>query len=383
MRASVVLVLIACANSPAAPQRQAGSADSAAHVDPNVMQAPQLFAALCAHCHGAEAKGYRADQAPSLVNPMFLESADDSYLRSSIERGRPGTSMAAYGKALGGPLNPAAVDRLVSWLRSHGPAPRELPPVATGSATRGNALYVTHCLTCHGDRQRAGTYLMLTNARFLELATDRFLQHAIRFGRPGTPMLPFQQKLTEQNVADIVAYVRSFAQPVEIAPLPAPSGKEPLFVNPNGTPPRFKVKDGRFVAADDVKAALDAKRKMVIIDARPQSEWMTTHIAGAVSIPHYQMDRLAEIPKDAWIVAYCACPHHLSGLVVDELQKRGYPHAAVLDEGILEWQRRKYPTVTAPGALPPPEPPVPQADKAELKKKPTGMNKPRGSRVEL
>ena len=35
--------------------------------------------------------------APSLVNPTFLESATDEFLRRSIIFGRPGTSMAAYG----------------------------------------------------------------------------------------------------------------------------------------------------------------------------------------------------------------------------------------------------------------------------------------------
>ena len=88
---------------------------------------------------------------------------------------------------------------------------------------------------------------------------------------------------------------------------------------------------------------------------------MRVHIAGAVSIPYHDMKRLAELPKDGtWIVAYCACPHHLSGIVVDELVKRGYKHAYVLDEGILEWQRRGYPIVAAQGVTAPPaEPPMP------------------------
>ena len=63
---------------------------------------------------------------------------------------------------------------------------------------------------------------------------------------------------------------------------------------------------------------------------------------------------LDEIPIDAWVVAYCACPHHLSGVVVDSLRSRGYPHAYVLDEGILEWERRGYPIVAAPHASLPP-----------------------------
>ena len=50
------------------------------------------------------------------------------------------------------------------------------------------------------------------------------------------------------------------------------------------------------------------------------------------------------MPNDGtWVVAYCACPHHASGEVVDELRRRGYEHTAVLDEGILVWAQKGYP----------------------------------------
>jgi rhodanese-related sulfurtransferase len=74
-----------------------------------------------------------------------------------------------------------------------------------------------------------------------------------------------------------------------------------------------------------------------------------------VSIPYHDVARLAEIPKDTWVIAYCACPHHLSGIVVDELRKLGHTKALVLDEGVLEWHRRGYPMTTAPGVQPPPK----------------------------
>jgi cytochrome c oxidase cbb3-type subunit 3/ubiquinol-cytochrome c reductase cytochrome c subunit len=57
------------------------------------------------------------------------------------------------------------------------------------------------------------------------------------------------------------------------------------------------------------------------------------------------------------VLAYCACPHHVSGEVVDALRKRGYKHTAVIDEGVFAWQQKGYPVVTAPGSAPPPAPP--------------------------
>ena len=44
-------------------------------------------------------------------------------------------------------------------------------------------------------------------------------------------------------------------------------------------------------------------------------------IPGALSAPHYQAESLNRVPNDGtWVVAYCACPHHASGEVVDELR---------------------------------------------------------------
>ncbi len=357
--------VLACNSGSATPA--AGSAPPPRRpvvtADANVakLDGPGLFATFCAQCHGVDGKGYKSDHAPSLVNPTFLESASDSYLIASIEQGRPGTAMAAYAKQVGGPLDSTAVAKIVVWLRDQGKPATEPTPPPRGDATRGQPLYAANCQKCHGDASTRGEYLLLANPRFLAIASDAFIYHAIVNGRPGTPMERFDGKLAMQQLADIVAYIRSLAHGQQIVPLPAPTGKEPLFVNPTGKPASFAhVKDGRFVAAADVKAALEARRKLVIIDARPESEWMTVHVTGAVSIPHYSLGRLAEIPKDATVVAYCACPHHLSGIVVDELQKRGYKHAYVLDEGILEWQRRGYPIVAAQGVtMPPKEPQYP------------------------
>ena len=99
-----------------------------------------LYQALCKQCHGADARGYAADHAPSLVNPTFLESASDDFLRRSITAGRPGTSMAAYGKASGGPLDDAGVELLVAYLRGLGTAARPALAVAAGDAAVGAAI---------------------------------------------------------------------------------------------------------------------------------------------------------------------------------------------------------------------------------------------------
>lgn len=344
--------------------------------DVSHLAAGPLYLALCAPCHGVDARGYAADHAPSLVNPTFLESATDDFLRQSIAAGRPGTSMAAYGKARGGPLDDAGVDRLVRYLREHGPAAHPLPATSPGDVAAGAAIYARRCVSCHGDATTRGEAMALFNPGLLAAASDAFLRHAIVRGRPGTKMEAFAGTLSDGEIDAVVSYLRSLgnlAPPVGL--LPEPTGKEPLVINPSGKAPSFKLRadpcppavpgtvssckpDPRFVSVDQVARAVAARQRLVIIDARPTSEWRRVHIAGAVSIPYHELPRLAELPRDGtWIVAYCACPHHLSGIVVDELRKRGFAYAAVLDEGINDWHRRGFPVVAADGVTRPPADP--------------------------
>jgi cytochrome c oxidase cbb3-type subunit 3/ubiquinol-cytochrome c reductase cytochrome c subunit len=199
----------------------------------------------------------------------------------------------------------------------------------------------------------------LANAVLLETASDAFLRRAIEDGRPPTSMVPWKGALTPEQIDDVVSYVRSLAAPAPPPPAPpAAPRRGPIVLNPKGRAPDFVLKDDRFVGIDQVKAALDKKRRLVIADARGPAEWSALHIAGAISTPYYDAKALDDIPNDGtWVLAYCACPHHVSGEVVDALRKRGYKHTAVIDEGVFAWQQKGYPVVTAPGSAPPPAPP--------------------------
>jgi mono/diheme cytochrome c family protein/rhodanese-related sulfurtransferase len=349
-------------NDPPSKPRDAAMAVPVADADPGGLQGQALYTTFCAQCHGADAKGYKSDNAPSLVNKTFLESATDAFIAQSIAQGRPGTSMAPYAKEVGGPLDRAAIDRIVAWLRAQGPQSVALGTVAKGDPARGAPIYARECAKCHGEANVRATAVHLANQQFLAAASDAFIRYAIMSGRPGTPMASFVTTLKPEEIDDVVAYIRGYAQGGVEGTLPAPTGKEPVVINPGGKDPVWKKLRsdpnstvGRYVSVEEVNAALAAKKKMVIIDARPQSDWMRVHITGAVSIPYHEVDKLASVPNDTWAIAYCACPHHLSGIVVDELIKRGHKKALVLDEGILEWHRRGYPVTAAPGVEPPPK----------------------------
>ena len=340
------------------------AAAAAKVVDDRFEAGAAAFTKYCALCHGAEATGYAADHAPSLVSTTFLASASDEYIARGIREGRPGTAMAPYGKLRGGPLDEDEVTAIIAFLRDKGPARERLEKTTViGDATRGEAVYKESCQRCHGTRTDRGDAVHLANTALLSAASDSFLRYAVVHGRPGTPMPGFQGVLGEDDIDNVVALLRSWATPT--APeRGAPPELPPLgevVINPKGKNAELKLRDDRFVPIDDVKRAIEAGKRIVVIDARATSDWLVMHIPGSISVPYYAFARLDALPKDdTWITAYCACPHHASGAVVDELRKRGFKHTAVLDEGILEWKKRSYPVESDPSiadAGAPPSPP--------------------------
>ena len=59
----------------------------------------------------------------------------------------------------------------------------------------------------------------------------------------------------------------------------------------------------------ELKARLKDE-SVILVDVRPAEEYAAGHIAGAISIPHDQIDdRLREIPRNKEIVAYCRGPY--------------------------------------------------------------------------
>ncbi|GIH95619.1 metalloregulator ArsR/SmtB family transcription factor [Planobispora siamensis] len=83
---------------------------------------------------------------------------------------------------------------------------------------------------------------------------------------------------------------------------------------------------------------------VIVADVRPAVEYAAGHIPGAVSIPLDELaDRLAELPADGHIVAYCRGAYCvMAHEAVRELAARGRS-AARLAEGMLEWRLADLP----------------------------------------
>jgi cytochrome c oxidase cbb3-type subunit 3/ubiquinol-cytochrome c reductase cytochrome c subunit len=87
------------------------------------------------------------------------------------------------------------------------------------------------------------------------------------------------------------------------------------------------------------------KARFAILDARASSDYMGGHIEGAVSVPFYDADSYFDrLPKDAWLVCYCGCPHAESSSLAQQLLRAGFQKVTVLDEGYNAWIEKGYPT---------------------------------------
>ena len=318
-----------------------------------------LYTKYCTLCHGQKGQGYVADHANALANPQFLIAASDPFIAWAIAYGRPGTPMAAFGKDRGGPLDHGQVSKLLEFIRSWQKSPPiELPAgLIRGEPARGEKLYAAQCLTCHGPRGKGKTAPSLNNPVMLATAPDSYLRYAIAEGRPGTPMPAFKAKLQSAELDDLTAYLRSLYRRHEWKTVPEnPPPITQIVINPKGEPPHFPpLREGLYISVDKVKAALDHAARVVLLDARPTSDWLLAHIPGALPMPYYDVDTMvSSLPRDdTFIIAYCACPHAASGQVITELRTRGFQHTAVLDEGIFVWMQRGYPVTTGTGTTPP------------------------------
>ncbi len=189
-----------------------------------------LYSRHCAACHGEDGHG---GVGVPLALPSFLEGASDHYLSTTIRQGRPGRVMPAFTE-----LSEGEIKALVSHLRNWSPTPAvsDDPSPVNGDPRHGQALYGQHCASCHGadGEGGAGTGVTfsrprelpiiapaLNNPGFLAAASDQMIKRTLMEGRAGTPMVSFRaQGLSEQDINDVVSYLRSFAE--------RPAASEPL-----------------------------------------------------------------------------------------------------------------------------------------------------------
>jgi rhodanese-related sulfurtransferase len=88
--------------------------------------------------------------------------------------------------------------------------------------------------------------------------------------------------------------------------------------------------------------------RVTVLDVRPRAEYDAGHIPGALSLPLEDLEqRLAEIPTEQPVVAYCRGPYCVLAVqAVELLRNRGFAARRMVD-GFPEWREDGLPVEVA------------------------------------
>lgn len=125
------------------------------------------------------------------------------------------------------PAEPEAEPNAPPVLGSQSPAPADKQrsvEVTNKRVQAGKALYAT-CVGCHGDNAvgRIGIGPRISSETYMAAASDAFLMDTIAKGRAGTTMPAWGTSLSDDQIASLVAYLRSLhpSEPAKLDHTPA------------------------------------------------------------------------------------------------------------------------------------------------------------------
>jgi cytochrome c oxidase cbb3-type subunit 3 len=174
-----------------------------------------LYAQNCSACHGAKGEGALT---VGIGSPVYLAIAEDSTMRDTIAKGRPGTPMSAFARTAGGMLTDAQIEILVRGIRQRGGQALEnhRPPAYAstqpGDTARGREVFTESCATCHGGDRPGGS---IADPSYLSLVTDQHLRTVIIVGMPNLGMPDwrgYNKPLSDAEISDVVAWLAAQRQ---------------------------------------------------------------------------------------------------------------------------------------------------------------------------
>ncbi len=108
--------------------------------------------------------------------------------------------------------------------------------------------------------------------------------------------------------------------------------------------------DEERITVAEMQRRKEAGDLVVVLDVRSERTFNDSDLLAADAVridPNRAVEdvKKRDIPKDAWIVAFCACPNDRTSLhVADDLRFAGWPHARALAGGWDAWQAAGLPT---------------------------------------
>ncbi|WP_066312368.1 c-type cytochrome [Bacillus sp. FJAT-29814] len=175
----------------------------------------KIYEKNCLICHGETGKGEAANAGTAINNQNFLNSVSDKDIYNYVKYGREGTAMPAYVQR----LSEKEINNLVVFIRDWQTEKIkfDVPKTISGNPENGKKLYGLYCLNCHGEsgagKVKMGT--VLAHPEYLKYTTDKQIWITTAYGREETRMGPSlkgldgARQLTEEQISDIISYIRS------------------------------------------------------------------------------------------------------------------------------------------------------------------------------
>lgn len=172
-----------------------------------------LYHNYCSVCHGdagdgnSRARGSLNPPPRDFTSPQSAQELTRERMVAAVKGGVPGTAMSGWRTQ----LDDEQIGRVVDYVRNAFMRP------TLGDASRGRQIYARVCSVCHGD-QGAGSVWASANLKpaprdfstpqaKVELTRERMLA-SVAGGRPGTAMQAYGSRLSSDDIAQVVDYIR-------------------------------------------------------------------------------------------------------------------------------------------------------------------------------
>ncbi|MGW8312465.1 MAG: c-type cytochrome [Desulfuromonadales bacterium] len=193
---------------PKEPAPATSTAAAAAPADGSAPDAKALYAAKCAMCHGADAKG---GFGPDLTTADSEYGKNREALFHTISEGRANNKMPAFKDQLKRPEIYALADYLLSLGKpaEEAVAAPAAEPEKSASAPDAKALYAAKCAMCHGADAKGGFGPDLTAADYQFGKTREAIVETITEGRGNGKMPAFGSQLKQDEIDALASYLQS------------------------------------------------------------------------------------------------------------------------------------------------------------------------------
>jgi len=174
----------------------------------------------CSICHGDKGDAQTRARSGMSPKPRDFTTAEAAMeltrerMIKSVTDGRPGTAMVGHK----GRLSEKQIASLVDYIRTNF---MRVPVAVQGGVTEavslGEKVYTKNCSVCHGDTGNTAYWAknglnppprdFTSPGAQSDLTRKRMIQ-SVTSGRPGTGMMPFNTRLSTEEIAAVVGFIR-------------------------------------------------------------------------------------------------------------------------------------------------------------------------------